>query len=340
MRPDDCPRSDCPADRPAGRIRRAASGFTIVELLVVVGIIALLVGITLPALSGARARARKTVEINDIRNVGQGWLLYATQSDDAALPGFLTPEVLDDWRARYRYPSKNVVPNDAAGPWTWRLANFLDYDYDLLRGYAEDGFDRDAQLQEDNGLLIAQRPAFAYNGFAVGGSWELVSAGGVMRPAARFSWAHEPGSPGNGETIVNRTISTITRPTEQVIFCAAADLPVGFQRSIPDDQPGWHLATLPIMGETRAWGRHGLPSGSGPGEVGSATGDQTTVEVLAQLTGIDRTAVPLARHTNVVPVFHADNSVTNETPGALDDQRKWIDDADRRDWTFVEGSPP
>ena len=51
--------------------------FTLVELLVVVGVIALLIGILLPALGGARRTARKLVCQNNLRVLGQGMLGYA-----------------------------------------------------------------------------------------------------------------------------------------------------------------------------------------------------------------------------------------------------------------------
>jgi prepilin-type N-terminal cleavage/methylation domain-containing protein len=57
-------------------------GFTIVELLVVISIIALLIGLLLPALGKARDSARLHQSSSNLRQVGAAHLMYASEWND------------------------------------------------------------------------------------------------------------------------------------------------------------------------------------------------------------------------------------------------------------------
>ncbi|MFK7961902.1 MAG: type II secretion system protein, partial [Phycisphaerales bacterium] len=62
--------------------RRWSRGFTIIELLVVVSIIALLIGILLPAIGKARDQAKQTASLSNLRNLGTAHGSYAAEWGD------------------------------------------------------------------------------------------------------------------------------------------------------------------------------------------------------------------------------------------------------------------
>ncbi len=69
--------------------RARRSGFTLVELLVVIGIIALLISILIPTLGKAREAAQRTRCLANIRELGNAMRLYATRWKDLVPMGFM-----------------------------------------------------------------------------------------------------------------------------------------------------------------------------------------------------------------------------------------------------------
>ncbi|MEE9293892.1 MAG: prepilin-type N-terminal cleavage/methylation domain-containing protein, partial [Phycisphaerae bacterium] len=65
--------------------RHLYKGFTIVELLVVISIIALLIGILLPAIGKARDKARTTTSVSNLRQLAVAHNAYAGDWEDAQL---------------------------------------------------------------------------------------------------------------------------------------------------------------------------------------------------------------------------------------------------------------
>lgn len=69
--------------------KNKSKGFTLVELLVVIGIIALLISILLPALSQARASAMSVKCMANERSIGQAIMLYGQANKGVILPSMV-----------------------------------------------------------------------------------------------------------------------------------------------------------------------------------------------------------------------------------------------------------
>jgi prepilin-type processing-associated H-X9-DG protein len=104
----------------AYRTRRRASGFNRIELLVVIGVVALLAAVLLPALAAAKAIARRINCVNNLKQVGIAFRVW-----EGDFPGVCQPE---------KYPMQFALTNSEA---MRRIANGQAYVlWRSLSGYA------------------------------------------------------------------------------------------------------------------------------------------------------------------------------------------------------------
>ncbi len=328
----------------------SGGGFTIVEMLTVIAIITILMGLLLPALSGAKKSSHKMKEINSLRQIGVAWHQYAFSHGDAALPGFLETDVQEAWNAKYEFLDSSFIPPapnppavlswggpNLAGPWTWRLLPYLDFNHQMIHGHTDEpAFERThmkLDLIVNNTELFAEarqmayEPGFGYNALYVGGWWEMTTIEGVNMPRFKFYDAttdldgdNNIGSEEYARVVV-RSVSQIRRSTELVIFCSssAAYEPGTVYDKVRDNLPGEHWISPSRLDGTEniQW------------TLAVIRGSRQTEAMIKVLT---ENPAPIGRYTGNAAVLYADGHTRSVLPGKLADQRAFIDIADRADF--------
>ena len=221
--------------------KRARQAFTLVELLVVIGIIALLIAILMPALSRARKQALQVSCGSNARQVTYAALAYANDWDEALptrigrlahiggpLPGFLNFAVrlpiighdtgtIWDWGTYCWY--YGCGSDVALGGWGFMMRDYLKNDFDIYA--CPDGFYKKSDfLRKWDGTVSGMGPI----PWPVGSSW--YEGAGLIMYKTGYLWLPHRDVGGAYPTCASQCggpITTDDNPGE--VSKTASDLP-------------------------------------------------------------------------------------------------------------------
>jgi prepilin-type N-terminal cleavage/methylation domain-containing protein len=114
------------------RPRKSVAGFTLVELLVVIGIISLLVSILLPALQKARVGAQRIKCMSNLKQIGVAFFMYANDNQGLYPPPGGQQGTSDGGSSGQ--PSWDIAAANYMGmkiPWRWDLNEEVTDDYNI-----------------------------------------------------------------------------------------------------------------------------------------------------------------------------------------------------------------
>ncbi len=277
-------------------------GFTLVELLVVIGVIAVIVAFSVPAFRSMVGGARRSREMNAARQLIVAWTSYAADAKGQVLPGFKTG--LPAYQA-----NGDPIPASSYGGgatisarYPWRIARYLGHNFHGL--YVNDQEPELSLLENGDyqkylyfGSLY---PSFGMNSTWVGGDQERY---GFLPPPPPNS----PPSPFNN-FYVSR-LSQVKHAERLLVFASARTDATSDGRMVE----GYFRIDSPAIISTQ-WASTYDPAA--PSSYGNVSARQDGETVCAFVGG----------------------NVDHKPVDELRDMRYWANQADAPEWRLVPGS--
>ena len=204
-------------------------GFSLVELLATLGIVAFLITAVIPMTNMCLRKANETRELAGARRTIEAWNSYAADNSGAVLPGYKSePGVVNGRGQPLHFP--------ANARYVFRLAPYLDY---ALKGSLL--VNKQARLTDD--YAISTMPSFGINLTFVGGDF---GSGSDLQPTEQNLSAY-------GKFVVTR-LPEIHSPGKLIVFASArfSDPAVGMREGYNAvKSPRWQGSRWPATYDER-----------------------------------------------------------------------------------------
>ena len=240
--------------RAAVRALKRQRGFTLIELLVVIAIIAILAAMLLPALSAAKRRAQGIYCVNNLKQLGLGFMLYVGDNVEnfpcvAGEPQGWHPEDWIYWRLPGTDTSYGGTPNPplSQSPIVTKLGTSASTNIFRCPGDLSDALRTIAAA--DYGVIGPFGYSYTFNGTATGAGMGLFFSG-----------------PGPSATATYFKLTSVLRPTDKIMLTEEPDCdaerPPGNPSTRTDLEDGRWLPKPSSSGKEVAL-RHSKTTGNG-----------------------------------------------------------------------------
>lgn len=212
--------------RDSHRTVAADRGFTLVELLVVIGIIAVLIGVLLPVLGRAREHAAMLRELSACRELLTAYSKYHQENRGSLIPG----HIFDSKIRVYDNFGRVEVTGEQVQRWPWRLIGASRYTPkgSLIIGERADALSDPSLLSKTEyavnyQYMVSLTPTFGLNFYGLGGDLSLSNGRWVPSTATRYCV---------------RKANQVTQVSNRIVFASARGMGIegvaeGYWKLVP-----------------------------------------------------------------------------------------------------------